>query len=511
MTLANRLRTCISTPTRLFAGLALWLMALAVWRPLAVPDEGRYTDVARWMLRSGDWVVPRLNGLPFLHKPPLYYWIEAAGMAAFGPTLLVARLASLLGAMLACVAAYALVRRLMDERSARWTAVLLLTNPFMVLGSQYANLDMLVAGCISATIALAALACQGERPTQRWLWWAAYAAAGLSVLAKGLIGLVLPGAVFTLWALLDRQPRRLLRSLSLVGLVLLALIVVPWFLLAEQRVPGLIHFFVVVQHFQRYTEAGFNNAWGPWFYPAVLALGLLPWSLIAWPAWRDRGRTDPAAPAQRQSLQRLALAWFVVVMVFFSIPRSKLVGYILPLLPAAAILLGPWVARWPHRKPVAALGALLCVVLVGVATQKQPQEAAQLAQALKSHIRPTDDIAFWNCYDYAVPVVLDRAKPVLVVGDWAPSSRQLPDNWRRELAEGREFEPASGSALISPEQWASHVAATTKTPVVIWLWASREQVAKEPGLQAWPIVASEGPVVVLKITQPPVSETPNSD
>ncbi|RZI79857.1 MAG: glycosyltransferase family 39 protein, partial [Rubrivivax sp.] len=325
----------LSSPARLFAVLALWLTGLAAWRPLAVPDEGRYTDVARWMLRSGDWVVPRLNGQPFLHKPPLYYWLEAGSMALLGTHLPAARLASLCGALMLCWATYALVRRGVDERAARWAVLLLATNPLLVLSAQYANLDMLVAGCISATIALAVLAHQAEPPQRRWLWWAAYAVAALGVLAKGLIGIVLPGGVFVLWALLERDPRRVLGGFSVVGLLLAALIAAPWFVATEHRVPGFLHFFFTVQHLQRFTETGFNNAWGPWFYPAVVTLGLLPWSPLLWPALRNRSTLT--APAS--SLNRLAIAWFLIVMVFFSIPRSKLVGYILPLLPAVAILL----------------------------------------------------------------------------------------------------------------------------------------------------------------------------
>jgi len=484
----------IKTPARLFTALALWLLALALWRPFAVPDEGRYTDVARWMLRSGDWVVPRLNGLPFLHKPPLYYWLELASMSVLGVHGLAARIASVLGALLICWVAYALVRRWVDEHSARWTAVLLATNPLLVLGSQYANLDMLVAGCIAATVALAALACHASAPQRRWLWWGAYAMAALGVLAKGLIGIVLPGAVFVLWALLERQPRRLLEGLSVIGLVMFAVIAVPWFWLTEQRVPGFLHFFFTVQHFERYTETGFNNAHGAWFYPVIVAVGMLPWSLVAWPAVRSSWQ----GPAR--SLVWLAIAWFAVVMVFFSLPPSKLVGYIFPLMPAAAILLGPWVARWRHRLPVAVLGALFCVALVGVATFKQNDTATSMARALKPEIAPGDQVVFWNRYDYAVPLALDRSTPVWVITDWRTGSRQLPDNWHRELMEGREFEPASSKPLMSREQWYEQTQA--HPGITHWIWVDRDTAATDPLLTPWPVVKSERGLVVLKAVIP---------
>jgi 4-amino-4-deoxy-L-arabinose transferase-like glycosyltransferase len=480
------------TPARLLAVLALWLTSLALWRPFAVPDEGRYTDVARWMLRSGDWVVPRLNGLPFLHKPPLYYWIEAVSMGLLGPHALAARLASVLGALLICAVAYTLVRRAVDEPSARWTAVLLATNPLLVLGSQYANLDMLVAGCIAATVALAAIASQAPPAQRRWWWMGTYALAALGVLAKGLIGIVLPGAVFVLWALLERQPRRVWEGLSVAGLAVMAVIAVPWFWMTEQRVPGFWHFFFTVQHFERYTEAGFNNAHGAWFYPAIVIIGMLPWSLLAWPAVRSSWQGQGPA----RSLTWLAIAWFAVVMVFFSLPPSKLVGYIFPLMPAVAILLGPWVARWRYRMHLAVLGALVCAVLVGVATVKQNDQATSLARALKAQIAPADQVVFWERYHYAVPVALDRSTPAWVVSDWSVDSRHLPDNWRRELMEGREFAPRSSQPLMTRAQWVEQLQSHPGT--THWIWADRQTASTDPLLKTWPVVQSAGPVVVLK-------------
>ena len=489
----DRLQFLIATPARLFAVLAAWFTVLAAWRPLAVPDEGRYTDVARWMLRSGDWVIPRLDGLPFLHKPPLYYWLEASVMAMTGPTVLSARVASLLGLWAVCLVSYVLLRRLADERSARWGVAVLATSPLAVLGGQYANLDMLVAGCISLTLMFAVLACHSEGRTRQRCWWATYAMAGLGVLAKGLIGIVLPGAVFVLWALLDRQPRRILQGLSVIGLVLFLAVVAPWFWFGEQDIPGLTHFFIVVQHFQRYTQTGFNNAWGPWYYPAVVAAGLLPWTLAAIAAWR--GQSTPATTDTR-SLQRLGLVWFAVIMVFFSIPPSKLVGYILPLLPAVAMLLGPRLAQWPHRHKAAWLGALLCVMLVVAGSRHQKTDATRLAQALKPEIGTADLVVCWQRYDYTVPVVLDRATPVQVVNDWSTPSHLTPDNWRRELKEGQEFEPQHTNILLSRDQWQTQRAEhPTRTA---WIWVDADTARKDPLLSGYPVVKRVGKLVVLK-------------
>lgn len=502
----------------LFALLTLWLAGLACWRPLANPDEGRYTDVARWMLRSGDWLIPRLNGLPFLHKPPLYYWLEASVMSLGGPSLLAARAASCLGALMICGCAYVLARRWHDEATARWSVILLASNPLLALGAQYANLDMLVAGCISATITLAALAAYAPDGKGRAYWWSAYAMAGLGVLAKGLIGIVLPGAVFVAWLLMLGQWRRLGRAFSVIGILVLLAVTLPWFVLGDQAVPGLVHFVIVVQHFQRYTQTGFNNAVGPWFYPAILLAGMLPWSLVMWPGLRSAwgaAKLTPApatdtpkaqadqAPSSSQGsrpLIVLAACWLLVILVFFSIPRSKIVGYILPVAPALALLLAPWVARWKQRHALAATGAALCIGLVVALVIKQPHQAAeQLARALRTQIQPSDVVVMWDRYDYAVPVVLDRAQPVWVVGDWSTSGHDMPDNWRRELKEGQEFQlqsqPQANGPLLSPADWPARLAGVQRA----WIWVDESTWAHEPLLQSWPVVARQNGLLVLRV------------
>ena len=129
-----------------------WLAATAWMRPLMLPDEGRYATVAWEMLRSGDWLIPTLNGLPFFHKPPLFYWITGAALSVLGPTEMAARAASLAGATLGALSLYLFTRRWCGPQAARRALWVLLVQPLFYVGGQFANLDMLVAGCITATI-----------------------------------------------------------------------------------------------------------------------------------------------------------------------------------------------------------------------------------------------------------------------------------------------------------------------------------------------------------------------
>src|ERR1700712_4395345 len=150
------------------------------------------------MAPTGAWRGPRLGGLPFFHKPPLFYWLGAASMAIFGGSEWPARLPSVIGATLAAGALFMFARRWADDVSATVATVVLVTMPFFYVGAQFANLDMLVAGCISATVLVAAHAALAKEHGNAWrvALAIAFAMAALGVLAKGLIGFVLPGAIF---------------------------------------------------------------------------------------------------------------------------------------------------------------------------------------------------------------------------------------------------------------------------------------------------------------------------
>ena len=156
------MRAALPAPWRSAGAIALlsfiWLAALAWPRPLMLPDEGRYVGVAWEMMRSGDWLVPTLNGLPYFHKPPLFYWITAASMSLFGPHDWAARAAPLLGAWAGPMAMVLFMRRWWGERVGSTVLVALLCQPMFYIGAQFANLDMLVAGCITVTVLLLATA-----------------------------------------------------------------------------------------------------------------------------------------------------------------------------------------------------------------------------------------------------------------------------------------------------------------------------------------------------------------
>jgi 4-amino-4-deoxy-L-arabinose transferase-like glycosyltransferase len=510
-----------SSPAWLLAVLLLGWLACTAWcRPLAVPDEGRYAGVAWEMIRSGDWLTPTLNGLPFFHKPPLFYWLTAASLKTFGLNLWAARLASVLGAWLGAMGLYLLVRRWGGDRLALWSALVLVSQPFYFGGAQYANLDMLVAGCISATVALAAHAALAREAAQpyRLALWGAYGLAGLGLLAKGLIGLVLPGAILVSWLLLTGRWRAIFGLLSLPGLLVFGLVAAPWFVAMQRLYPDFFHYFFVYQHFQRFTQTGFNNM-HPWWYYLPLMVGLsLPWVpawMMArwWPAKRRvaqelAGKSGVAVNTSgldhaslRASLRWLAWCWMAVILVFFSIPASKLPGYILPALPPLAFLVADALtARWPGPQALGprlwgGVAAMLCVVLIGAAVKYDDQSARPVVPVLQPLIEQGVPLVYVHEFVYDLPFYLARPDPIPVVSRWDDPDLPKHDNDRKELFDAGEFKPEVAAKVLVPQSQWSHWLCTHPRLAVM----APHDITAHDEAKFYPELAWQPPVMKLKL------------
>jgi 4-amino-4-deoxy-L-arabinose transferase-like glycosyltransferase len=320
--------------------LVLWFGTLE-YRELFDPTEGRYAEIPREMLASSDWTTPRLNGYKYFEKPVLQYWITAAVYGLLGADEWTARLWPAVSGLLTVLLVFFIGSRLAGV-PAGWVAAAALASTFQFfLFSQVLTLDMGLTFFL--TLALASfLASQDTRQTavQRRNWtllvWAAMA---LALLSKGLIGVVLPALVLLAYVALERD-WKLPRRLHLVpGLLILLVIALPWFVGVQLRNPEFWRFFFIGEHFGRYVNEEFHRG-GPWYYFfGVLLVGSLPWTFAYLKAgigsWRNRSpgnfAIDPA---------RLLILWVIVIVLFYSLSASKLPGYILPVYPALALLLG---------------------------------------------------------------------------------------------------------------------------------------------------------------------------
>ena len=263
------------------AALFVLLLVLAAFRPLAVPDEGRYGEIGRWMLQSGDWLTPRLNGIPFFHKPPYLYWLEALSLATFGVHVWALRLVPALHAGLMLLALYLGARQFATEIIARRAVWMLGTSLSLLIGGQYVNHDMLVAAWIGVAIWCFALAfMHGDKPHAALARWG-FVACAFGVLSKGLIGVALPGLVLLIWLLWTRQFKKIVFLPWISGLLLFGLIAAPWFWLAGQKFPGMLDYMFGTQQVARFSATTFNNAQPWWFYGLALLVLLFPWVFFA--------------------------------------------------------------------------------------------------------------------------------------------------------------------------------------------------------------------------------------
>ncbi len=304
--------------------------------PLTLPDEGRYTLLPLEMVQSGDFVTPRLDGVLYFEKPPLHYWLNAAAIALLGPVPVAARLACAFFGLATVLATGLFARRLGGTAAGLLAAAVLATSPLHFALSRTNTLDMTVTFFVTLTVMAF---WEAVRPGARRIWWdVAAVGAALAVLTKGLIGLVIPGAIVFFWLLASGRWEILKRVPWLRSLFLLFVVAAPWHVLMARRHGDFLDFYFVREHFLRYATPIAGRQQPFWYFFAVVAIGMAPWTpLLLAALGRLRSLRDRAFRAERPELLFLAV-WAGFVILFFSASKSKLSGYVLPALPPLAIL-----------------------------------------------------------------------------------------------------------------------------------------------------------------------------
>ncbi|HEV1992885.1 MAG TPA: phospholipid carrier-dependent glycosyltransferase, partial [Candidatus Acidoferrum sp.] len=310
------------------------------------PDEPRYAWIARDMVETGDWVTPRLYGKPWFEKPVLYYWGAALCFKLFGVSEAAARLPSAISALLATLALAWFALRLYGAETARWLLLLLPTTVGMIGFSHAAATDMPFSGMLTIAMVCAAVVIGLTRdanspvvPQTPWLALILFGFfLGLAVLAKGPAAIILSGGAIFFWALFTKRWRDAFRLFHPAAIASLCLTALPWYILCARRNPDFFRIFIIEHNFKRYLTPEFQHIQPFWFYIPITILALLPWATLApllfadaWRAWSEnRWRSSPAL---------LFTCWAVLTLVFFSISKSKLPGYVLPAIPPIVLLL----------------------------------------------------------------------------------------------------------------------------------------------------------------------------
>ncbi len=325
----------------LFIFYTLWLGRY----PFFTPDEGRYAEIAREMVATKNYITPRVNGIAFLDKPIFYYWLQALAIHLFGVKEWALRLFPALSGVLGCLVTYICGRQLFDRCTGFLAAMLLGTTPLYFACAHYADLNLEVAVFISCSLLFFITAVQ-TKPFSRYYFLLAYVFAALAFLTKGLIGIAFPSMIIGCWMLLLNRFRLITHMHLITGLLLFTAIVLPWYVLVQQANPGFLHYFFVTQQVTRFLSAAeFNNKTPFWFYLPVVLIGFFPWTIFLFQTLYQSVRRIWQAP-QKQATELFLLLWVLLIFIFFSMPHSKIIGYILPILPPLALLVGHCLADY---------------------------------------------------------------------------------------------------------------------------------------------------------------------
>jgi 4-amino-4-deoxy-L-arabinose transferase-like glycosyltransferase len=299
------------------------------------PDEGRNAEKAREILLLNDWVTPHHNFLPTLDKPMAFFWPLALSFKLFGLSEFAARLPSALAALGCLLLVYQFARRQWGAQQALWSTLILVTSISFFAFARVVIFDMTLTFFVALALFSFYNATRAEQSRQRTLHCSVmYAALAAGTLIKGIVAVVLPGMVIFAYLLSTRQWVFLLRMGLARGALVYLSIVVPWYLWSEIRNPGYLRYFLLEEHFLRYTTAEFERSHGWYYFIVVAAVGFFPWIGLlpetARDAWRKR----------REDATLFLVSWGLLPVIFFSFSKSQLPQYILPIFPALALISG---------------------------------------------------------------------------------------------------------------------------------------------------------------------------
>ena len=366
----------------------LWFGTLN-YRHLIPSDEGRYAEIAREMLVTGDWVTPRYNGYKYFEKPPLQAWATATVFQVFGIGDWQARLWTALTGFLTILFIGFTGARIYNARAGWLAALVLASSPMWIISGHFNSLDMGLSSFLVAALCslLLAQTSHTKNSCRNWMW-ACWILMALATLSKGVIGAAIPAMVFIAYSISTWDWKIWARLRLLSGTILFLVITAPWFVLVAQRNPEFLEFFFIHEHLQRFTDDAHSRTGPIYYFVPLLLIGILPWVLqipgaIA-QAWSERRREFSAG--------WLLVCWVVVIFAFFSVSRSKLPGYIIPIFPALALLIGNHLDRllghtntmaMPWKLQAISFALFGCVgffFLDAVGKQARPDEIEAYAQ-----------------------------------------------------------------------------------------------------------------------------------
>jgi len=335
-----------STDWLLLAGFCgfLFFFGLAYFGLIGA-DEPRYAQVAREMLARHDWITPTLGGKPWLEKPPLYYWQAILAYSIFGVSDWAARLPSAVDATLMVVAIYLFLKRF--RPGFQLDGALMTASAAGVIGfARAASTDMPLAATF--TIALLAWYAWYESESRRYLA-IFYCFLALGMLAKGPVAPLMAAMIIVIFVAKKGDFRLLVRTLWIPGILLFCAFAVPWYVAVQINNPQFLRVFIFEHNLARFGTNLYHHPEPFWYFVPVTLIGLIPWTVFVAASWAETIRVWWAERQQmlesEDALNAFLVIWLIVPVLFFSLSRSKLPGYIVPALPAGTLLLAEYVRR----------------------------------------------------------------------------------------------------------------------------------------------------------------------
>ena len=440
----------------------LWIALFAVWfgtldyRKLVRPDEGRYAEIPREMVASGDWLTPRLDGIKYFEKPALQYWATAAGYKVFGESEWSARLWPALTGFLSVLLAAWSGRRLWGAQAGNLAAAILASTLLFVVMSQVITLDMGLTFFLQVAWTAFLFAQQGDAKTSRRYMWLLWAALALAVLTKGLVAPVLCGATLVAYSAFNRDMSPWKKLAPFSGLAIFLAIAAPWFIAVSIANPEFARFFFIHEHFDRFFTKSHHRYQPDWYFLLIYAIGALPWTFLLLHALLKSWRRDVTTTFQTQ---RFLALWVVVTFAFFSISDSKLPPYILPIFPALALLGGKHLAELSRRALLihislpAILAATMLLMLPRLVQMADDENTVAMLEGYSRWLLTSGSLLLLAIAAAAVLVVKQRkfaALLLLALGGAIGSFGALLGHENLERSNSASFIAAQVKPLLTP-------------------------------------------------------------
>jgi len=350
----------------------LYILPLGI-RPIIIPDESRYAEIPREMIASGDWVVPRLNGLRYFEKPVMGYWLNALSIKLFGENAFAARFPSAAATGLSALMIFLLIRRFSGEITAATLAALIFLTSFIVYGIGTFNvLDSMLAMFVTASMTSFFFAHNAEPSKKKknvfLLLFGVFC--GFAFLTKGFLAFAIPVVAIVPFMIWEGRFKELF-IIPWLPIIAAVLVVIPWAVMVHFKAPDFWHFFVWIEHIKRFLSSEAQHHESFWYYIYLFPAAALPWTFLFPAAILGVKKTGI-----KTSITRYAICWFFFPFLFFSVSKGKILTYILPCFPPFAMLMSTGLKKYFETGgkklfsvavwSLALLAVIIAVVLIGV-------------------------------------------------------------------------------------------------------------------------------------------------